>query len=82
MLCLSYQTHTHNLSSIRLWSQNGSQNHRLQILRHNCFIRELSGVYNGYLFTAVFLQTHTVTRAPLIIDGTKRFILGVKMIQM
>lgn len=59
----SYQTQAHNLSSIGIWSQNGSQYHWLQILRHNPFIWELSRVYNGYLFTAMFLQRDTVTKA-------------------
>lgn len=70
--CCSYQTQAHNLPSIGIWSQNGSQYHWLQILRHNPFIWELSGVYDGYLFTAVFLR-HS--------DKREAFILKVKMFE-
>lgn len=69
----SYQTQANNLSSIGIWSQNGSQYHRLQILRHNHFIWELSGVYNGYLFTAMFLQRDTVTKAKYLFWKWKCF---------
>lgn len=79
--CFTYQTHAHNLSSIGIWSQNGSQDHWLQILRHNGYIWELRGVHNGYLFTAMLLWRDTMAKAKHF-RWYQRFILKVKIPQM
>lgn len=58
--CSSYQTQRHNLASVTVWSKNGPHYHWLQVLRHNQFVRELSGIHNGYLLAAMFLQRKAI----------------------
>lgn len=62
--CSSYQAESHNLAGVSIWSENGPEYHWLQVLRHNWFVWELSGVHDGYLLAAMFLSEEPTRSEP------------------
>ena len=51
-----YQAESHDLADVRVWGQDGSVHHGLQVLRDHRAVWELSRVHNGYLLTTVLLK--------------------------